>query len=187
MNDDKNTYYLDGIARRDSKVISEIYKDILPGITTWVRQNGGQEDDAKDIFQEMIISIYKKQKSEEFKLTCKFWSYALVVCRNLWFAKNRKNNRISYVEQIGEEQVVIESGMQEELEQKEQVFLYRKHFAELTESCQRVLSLFFAKYKMSEIATKMATSEGYVKKKKFKCKEELVKKIQADPMYNELI
>ncbi|WP_235296962.1 RNA polymerase sigma factor [Portibacter marinus] len=182
----KNTYYLEGIANRDSKVISEIYKDILPGIISWIRQNGGQEDDAKDLFQEMIVSIYKKLKAGEFELTCKFWSYALVVCRNLWFAKIRKTDRISYVEQVDDDRVEISPGMQEEIEQKEQLKLYRKHFQALSESCQKVLSLFFAKVKMAEIAEKMDSSEGYIKKKKFKCKEELVNKIKADPLFAEL-
>ncbi len=186
MKEGKNAYYLEGIASRDSKVITEIYKDILPGITSWVRQNGGQEEDAKDLFQEMIVSIYKKQKSGDFVLTCKFWSYALVVCRNLWFAKTRKSERISYVEQVDDDRVEIGQSMQEELEQKEQLQLYRMHFASLTESCQKVLSLFFAKVKMAEIARKMDSSEAYIKKKKFKCKENLVRKIKADPLFAEL-
>ena len=76
--------------------------------------------------------------------------------------------------------------MQEELEQKEQLALYRTHFNKLSESCQKVLSLFFAKVKMAEIAQKMDSSEAYIKKKKFKCKENLVSKIKADPLFAEL-
>lgn len=186
MNDDKNAYYLKGIADQDTKVITEIYKDILPGIIAWVKKNGGQEEDAKDLFQEMIISIYKKMKKGDFELTCKFWSYALVVCRNLWFASNRKTDRISYVEVVDDERVEIESDMQEEIERKEQYLLYRKHFQSLSDSCQQVMSLFFAKVKMSEIAEKMKSTESYIKKKKFKCKEELLQRIQNDPIYHEL-
>jgi len=187
MSRNKNTYYLEGIGNRDSKVITEIYKDILPGIVSWIRQNGGNESDAQDLFQEMIVSIYKKQKKGEFELTCKFWSYALVVCRNLWFAKKRKMERISYVDQVDDDRVEIGAGMQEEIEHKEQFKLYRKHFQNLSDSCQKVLSLFFAKVKMATIAEKMSSSEGYIKKKKFKCKEELVSKIKQDPLFTELV
>jgi RNA polymerase sigma factor (sigma-70 family) len=186
MNRDKNTYYLEGISTRNSQVIEEIYKDILPGITSWVRQNGGNQDDAKDLFQEMIISIYKKQNQGEFTLTCTFWSYSLVVCRNLWYAKNRNKDRIKYVDEVDGEKVSLDDDMQANIEEQEQLQLYRKHFSLLAEKCQKVLSLFFAKVKMAEIAERLETSEAFIKKKKFKCKEELVERIKADPLYAEL-
>ncbi|GLR16129.1 RNA polymerase sigma factor [Portibacter lacus] len=186
MSKDKNLIYLEGIKTRNSKVIQEIYDDILPGITSWVKQNGGQLDDAKDLFQEMIISIYKKQQQGEFELTCTFWSYSLVVCRNLWFAKNRKKDKIKYQEDVGSDHVSLDLDMQSTIEQQEQIMIYRKHFNSLAEKCQKVLSMFFAKVKMSEIAKKLDTSEAYIKKKKFKCKEELVSRIKADALYEEL-
>lgn len=186
MSKEKNTHYLNGISTRNSRVIQEIYKDILPGITSWVRQNGGNQDDAKDLFQEMILSIYKKQRDGDFKLTCTFWSYALVVCRNLWFAKNRKTDRIKYVDEIDSERVSLEPDMQETIEQQEQLKVYRKHFEQLSEKCQQILSMFFAKVKMGEIARKLNTSESFIKKKKFTCKEDLVGRIKSDPIYEEL-
>jgi len=186
MSKEKNARFLDGISTRNSKVIQEIYKDILPGITNWVRQNGGNQDDAKDLFQEMILSIYKKQKSGDFILTCTFWSYALVVCRNLWFAKSRKKDRIKYVEEIDGERVSLEPDMQETIEKQEQLQVYRKHFAMLSEKCQMILSMFFAKVKMGEIAKKLDTSESFIKKKKFQCKEDLVQRIKSDPVFEEL-
>ncbi len=151
-----------------------------------MKQNGGNLDDAKDLFQEMIISIYKKQNKGEFNLTCMFWSYALIVCRNLWFAKNRNRDRIKYVEEINGEHVSLDASMQETIEQQEQIAVYRKHFSALGEKCQKVLSLFFAKVKMAEIAKRLKTSESFIKKKKFQCKEDLVKRIQSDPLYEEL-
>ena len=56
MKEGKNAYYLEGIATRNSKIITEIYQDILPGITTWVKQNGGHEEDAKDLFHCLLYT-----------------------------------------------------------------------------------------------------------------------------------
>ena len=186
MTDNKTQVYLSGIRNRDSQVIGKIYKDILPGITSWIRQNGGNEDDAKDIFQEMIISIYKNSQKPDFRITCTFWSYALIVCKNLWFAKNRNKSKMVYKESLEGEDVSIDKNIQNEIEQQEQLILYRKHFQKLGDSCQKILSLFFAKKKMTEIAEKLNMSAGYVKKQKFNCKEKLIKSIQADPIYSEL-
>ena len=186
MTANKNIKYLEGIKSRDSKVLNEIYLDILPGITNWVKENGGQEDDAKDIFQEMIVSVYKKTQSENFELTCTFWSYALIVCRNLWFAKNRNKSKMTYSDTIENEKVYVDEDTQRNLENHEQFLLYRKHFSSLGDSCQKILSMFFAKVKMAEIALKLDMTAAYIKKRKFKCKEELIQKIKADELFEEL-
>lgn len=186
MKENKNILYLDGIKARDSKILKQIYLDILPGITKWVKENGGNQDDAKDLFQEMIISVYKKTQNGEFELTCTFWSYALVVCRNLWFAKNRNKDKMKYTDTIESEEIYVEKDMQDEIEKQEQLRLYRKHFQELGDACQKVLSMFFAKVKMADIAEKLEMTPAYIKKKKFKCKEDLIQRIKADTLFEEL-
>jgi RNA polymerase sigma factor (sigma-70 family) len=152
-----------------------------------VKQNGGNEEDGQDLFQEMIISVYKKVKKGDFELSCTFWSYALIVCRNLWFAKQRNKGRMTYTDNINGEKVIIEENMQSLIEQKESLDLYRKHFANLDSKCQQILSMFFDKIKMAEIANKLDTTPAYIKKRKFKCKEALIDAIKADHLYNELI
>ena len=186
MRENKNILYLNGIKARDSKILKEIYLDILPGITKWVRENGGNQDDAKDLFQEMILSVYKKIQKGDFELTCTFWSYSLVVCRNLWFARNRNKDKMKYTDTIENEEVYVDEDMQNKIEQQEQMQLYRKHFQELGDTCQKVLSMFFAKVKMVEIAKKMDMTPAYIKKKKFKCKEDLIQRIKADSLFEEL-
>lgn len=187
MNTEKNNRWIEGIKNQDRRILVEIYDNILPGITAWVKQNNGTEDDAKDLFQDMIVSVYKKCKTGEFELTCTFWSYALIVCRNLWFAKNRNRDKMVFSENIKGEEVIIEEDMQYEIEKQEEFRLYRKHFDQLGEGCREILSMFFSKIQMSEIAEKLNLSPAYVKKRKFKCKEELINNIRQDEIYNELI
>lgn len=186
MDTQKNERYLQGIKDRDSKILQEIYNDILPGISRWVIEHGGNKEDAQDLFQEMIISIYKKMKEGNFELTCSFWTYALVVCRNLWFTKARKKDRIKYTDTINDERVEIEDNMQNEIENREQYNLYQKHFLGLEEKCQKILAMFFNKIKMAEIAEKLDTTPAYIKKRKHKCKEMLVSRIKEDALYLEL-
>ena len=45
---------------------------------------------------------------------------------------------------------------------------------------------FFDKMPLRKIAKKLDTSEGYIKKRKFICKEKLIKAIKADAIFNEL-
>ena len=186
MKEIKNKLYLKGIKEQDSKILRKIYADILPGIIKWVKQNGGNDEDGQDLFQEMIISVYKKVKAGDFKLTCSFWSYSLVVCRNLWFAKQRNKDRMTYTDNINDEKVVIGENMQTLIEDNERLNLYRKHFSGLDDKCQKILSMFFDKVKMTEIAEKLNTTPAYIKKRKFKCKEMLISRIKEDHLFAEL-
>ena len=178
--------WIQGIRSRESAIINEIYKDILPGIIHWVKENNGNDSDARDLFQEMMIAVYKKCKDDDFKLTCSFWSFALIICRNLWYAKNRNKDKMTYKDVINDEEVILDENIQKDLEHSDQLELYRKHFSILKEDCQKILSMFFEKVKMTEIASKMGLTPAYVKKKKYKCKEALIESIQKDELYEEL-
>ena len=74
-----------------------------------------------------------------------------------------------------------------DVEKNERHNLFRDKFLELGEDCQKVLSMFFNKIKMEVIMEKMGyASIGYTKKRKFQCKQKLVRLIEADPVYAEL-
>ena len=74
-----------------------------------------------------------------------------------------------------------------DIEQNEQDQLYRRQFQRLGADCQRILNLFFDKVSMSDIAQKMGfSSVSYAKKRKFQCKQKLVKLIKEDPLFQEL-
>ncbi|HML83644.1 MAG TPA: hypothetical protein PKE52_00640, partial [Bacteroidales bacterium] len=64
--------------------------------------------------------------------------------------------------------------------------LYQKHFMKLSGRCQILLQLYIEQVSLAEIAEMMGVTEKFVKKKKFECKEKLLKRIQNDPLYNSL-
>ena len=57
MDESKNARYLQGIAENDYAVLQEIYRESLPEVVKYVKQNSGTLDDAKDVFQECILEI----------------------------------------------------------------------------------------------------------------------------------
>ena len=80
-----------------------------------------------------------------------------------------------------------EAGLMEDILLNEQYRLYRKHFRKLGKDCQKVLEMYFDKVSMAEIARRMGfASEGYAKKRKFKCKEKLIQLIKAVPSFKDL-
>ena len=64
--------------------------------------------------------------------------------------------------------------------------LFQKHFKRLEKDCQKLLLLFLKKVPLKDIAEELGIgSQQYIKRKKYKCKEQLVRYIKSDPNYKE--
>ncbi len=177
---------LEGLVKADSQVIERVYDLALPAVINWIKTNQGTEADAKDIFQEALLALYGKLQKEELVLTCTLKSFLRIMCRNLWLTRLRNKNRsaVSPLEDI--ELVELDEEIIRRIEASEREQLYFKHFDALGENCRKILQWFFDKVSLKTIAAKLDTSENYIKKRKFICKEKLTKAIQADPLYKEL-
>ena len=75
---------LNGLAHNDSKATETIYKDNFNMVLAFILNNNGSYEEAKDIFQEAMITLYEKAKSDSFVLTCQIKTYVYSVCRRLW-------------------------------------------------------------------------------------------------------
>lgn len=176
---------LHGLRNADNEAVREIYRLALPAVIQWVKENSGTESDARDVFQEAILALYKKLESGSFQLTCTLKSFIRIMCRNIWLAKIRnKSRQVSPL--AGLEHVQVDEDTIAHIELAEKRSLYFKHFEQLGADCQNILKWFFDKTPLKEIAGRLDTTESYIKKKKFKCKEKLIKAIQKDPLFNEL-
>ncbi|MFK8005010.1 MAG: RNA polymerase sigma factor [Saprospiraceae bacterium] len=177
---------LEGILTADNQSVRKIYDDVLPAVIRWVKENNGTESDARDIFQEAIIALFRKVEEGNFTLTCTLKSFIRIICRNLWLNRIRNNKKFKGTKLENVEQVSLEKNMIERLEQSEKQQLFFKHFDALGDNCKKIMQCFFDKIPLKKIAKKLDTSESYIKKRKFICKEKLVKAIQADAKFNEL-
>ena len=180
------TDYIGGIVTGDHKLLKRIYEQFHKAILQLVETNGGSSEDARDVFQEALLMIYQKAQKPDFKLTSSFFTFFYAVCRNIWFNK-RKKRSFGEVTLSDEMTSMVGADSPVDLDQNEQYALYRKIFLRLGKDCQQVLLMFLGKVSMQEIMEKMGYgSLSYTKKRKFKCKEQLVKMIEADPVYEEL-
>ena len=171
---------LKGLKSNDSEVLNFIYRKYFPEIRFFVIKNSGSDEDAQDVFQEAIIIIYKKLRDGVLDLTCSFKTYLYSVCRIVWLKQLEK--RKIKKDGFSDNQVFVDlqEGVEEMAEEQERYKLYQKHF-------QTLQNLFLEKVPLKEIASRMnINSEKYLKKRKFQCKEILVKRIQNDPNFKKL-
>lgn len=182
---DIDKHLLEGILKADPTSVKKVYDLALPSVITFIRENSGGEEDARDIFQEAIMALYRRLEKGDFELTCLLKSYLRIICRNLWMTRLRDKKSVSELTE-DESKIELEDSVQNQIENSERHQLFLKHFDQLEDGCKKILALFFEKIPLKEIAVRLDTSLGYIKKRKFVCKQRLVEAVQNDPVFEEL-
>lgn len=185
-----NEELLHGILRNDNLILQYIYKNFFYKISYFIKKNSGDDDDANDIFQEAIIIIYRKLKANDLVLDCSFETYLYSVCRFLWLKQleKRKTEKEKIQDNHEFNADIYDNAFESTVDMNEKYRLYQKHFKNLGTDCQKVLQMFFDKVPLKQIAQVMGfQSEKYAKKRKYKCKEYLVKSIKQDIEYKKIL
>jgi len=181
---------LEGIKTRDTKVLSYIYEQYYPVVLKLIIKLNGTSDEAKDIFQNVIIDIHERAVNNKLNIHVKFKSYLIGACRNMWYAAyNRKKiydfEDIDNIDEkyLSEEMLYFVDNSEELAKDR----LFYKYFSKLKKECQIILRLFFDKVPMKRIAHYL----GYIKtqqakNQKSECKKILIKNIQNDPLFRKL-
>lgn len=162
---------LEGLARNDYNDVDTIYRENFSLVQSFVLQNNGSFDDARDVFQEAMVVLYEKSRTPGFTLTCQIKTYLYSICRRVWLKKLQHQNRYVAPAEGLEEVVPVE----EEIEEKEKLDsdfenmdLAMRH---LGEPCKSLLEAFYIHKKpMVDIAEEFGyTNADNAKNQKYKC------------------
>ncbi len=181
-----NLRYLNALLTSNSKELKELYSENFPKVKSFVLQNKGQVADAEDIFQKALVQIAVRYRREKFEITSSFEAYLFTACKNLWRRELNKSKRWvttdSDLERGGEEHDEALAL----LEQKRWE-LFGKNLELISENCQKVLKLFFAKVSYEHIVEQLNySSETVARQRVFKCKAKLTELIKNDQNYHSL-
>ncbi|MBN1116973.1 MAG: sigma-70 family RNA polymerase sigma factor [Bacteroidales bacterium] len=179
---------LSGIRKRDQKVLSEIYRHYYPVVLGYIIRHGGGEAEAKDVFQETILVIFKYSDEEKLDIKGDFGAYLIGISKRLWLRILRQQNtHDNHINQL-ESETFEEHPSDKEIDQEVEYAFLRKHIVKLGEECQKVLMMTAEGLTNSEIAEKMNyKSVNFVGVKKVKCKRALIKLIKNDPDYQDWV
>lgn len=162
---------LEGLARNDSGPIEILYKQNFGMIQSFIIQNNGSYDDARDIFQEAMMVLYEKSKDENFILTSQIKTYVYSICRRLWLKRLQHNQKFVGPVDSLQETIPVE----EEIEQKQKLDdnfeIMDVAMKSLGEPCKSLLEAYYINKKhMTEIADEFGyTNADNAKNQKYKC------------------
>jgi len=160
-------------------VLTRVYKEVYPKVLGYVRQNSGNEDQAKDIFQEAFIVGWEQVKSGTFapQNTTAFQGFLFQVAKNKWLDWVRSSKFKKEVSLEGFGQNISEEDREVDLELKYKQL--KEGFEKLGENCQDLLNRFyFKKENLSELAKTNGWTHQTAKNNKYRCMEKLRKLIQ---------
>jgi RNA polymerase sigma factor (sigma-70 family) len=162
---------LKGLASNDKAAIEAIYKENFGLIQTYILNNNGSTDDARDIFQEAMIVLYEKATSGTFELTSQIKTYVYSVCRRLWLKRLQQSNRYSSPVESLEETVPVEEELEEHDKKNQAYLMMEKAMGHIGEPCKSLLEAYYLQSKnMQEIAENFGyTNADNAKNQKYKC------------------
>lgn len=151
----KNNHY--------SKAVKGLYS-ALPPVKKYILANNGTGEDAKDIFQDALVVLYKKIQTGNLVLTVSLQNYLLAIAKNCWLQELRRRKKIRVADQ---EQDIPENVLNEE----PGFINAAAAFNLLGEKCRQLLILFyFNKRSFKEIAAALSFSDEKVaKNQKYRC------------------
>jgi len=150
-----------------------------------VCKNNGNAVDAADVFQEGMVVVFEKTNLHEFTWKSSVKTYLFAVCRNKWLMELRRR-KSKGTDTLLDIEIADEMSVEQDIIRSERYNLMRRHFTKLGSDCQKVMTMFFQKIPLKEIAVKMGFTIAYSKKRKFTCQQKLISMIADDPMYKEL-
>lgn len=168
----------------NESALKAIYTSNYYMIENFVLSHGGSKDDAKDIFQDTVITFYNNVKKNQFELKSKISTYLYSISRNIWFKKLRDNK----IQIAGEDfdnikELSSNEDIHSSLEYTEEQFLIAKLLKTAGDKCKQLLTLYYyEKMRMKKISAELGyASEQVAKNQKAKC----MKKIKAAVLNNE--
>ena len=127
---------LRGLVNNDSKAIESIYKGNYNMVQAFILNNNGTYDDARDIFQEAMITLYEKAKSESFVLTCQIKTYVYSVSRRLWLKRLQQIGKTASGIENYEETVIVEDDVENHERKNEEFKIMDRALNSLGEPCK---------------------------------------------------
>ena len=166
-----------GILNDSKEILNRLYVTYFPMILQFVLNNNGNEDDAKDVFQESVIVLYNKVKSGNFELNSKLKTFIYSVCRRLWLKRlNVQSRTLRNIEDFSEF-ILVEDDLERHEEKDRQFAVMELALKQLGEPCKTIIEDYYMQNKsMQEICEKFGyTNSDNAKTQKYKCLQRLKK------------
>jgi len=168
--------------------IAFIYRKHLDAVLSFIMARNGSREEAKDIFQDAVLSLLMSVQEGKFEGKSSLSTYLHAISKNLWYRRFRRSitadeykaSLNTEEKELGDPEYIL---VDQDTEQRLQELMEG-----LKDKCKEVLTFWAQKYSMKEIATALGYSnEQVVRNKKNHCMKELKEMVRKSPGVRSLI
>ncbi len=165
----------------DNQALEYLYKIVLPKIRSYIVNNNGNKEEADDIFQDVVISLYRKIKTNEIAELDNIEGYIYLSCKNLWINRINKLNRRSSLDTTLEFEETSNNALHSMID-NEKKSAFKSLIAQVGERCKELLyNVIYNQLNMDEIAEKMSfANANAAKTHHYRCKQKLAELVEND-------
>src|SRR5690606_34431903 len=155
----------------EQAVLKQLYIANYEALERYILQNSGGGDDAKDIYQEAFLAVWRNIQIGRFlpRDEGDFEAYLMRVGKNKWIdeLRKQKNRYMVPVDERHESDVVSDERGEET---DDYINAVKKQYKHLGARCRELLGRFyFRKQSLREIAAEFAWTEASAKNNKYRC------------------
>ena len=180
---------IEGLKNKNRKVINWIVKEYYPVILSMLKEYGGQQPDVKSLLSRGLQILIDNIVSDTFKATSSVKTYLYGICKNMWLNERNDNQRYNNLLDRYNDTLIDNEKSYEMRPDFDKIYFIKKlkkYFSKIGKNCFEILIMTSEGRLQVDIANHLSTTEGYIKKRKFKCLTKLKKMIKNDKELFEL-
>ena len=182
---------IQGILNQNENVLRFIYKDYFKPVRKLVYRNGGNVEDAWDLFQEGIGMLVDQviREGSSLVLTSSLKTFFLEICKKQWYKTMRSNKKVILSSEHIREGSVNPEEVEHEIEWEAALFrICMKYLMYLKPDCRNLLKMMAndeSTEKMMHDLQFQSLQPVYNKKRT--CIQYILKLINEDPEYKKMM
>jgi RNA polymerase sigma factor (sigma-70 family) len=166
------------------EAIRHLYRTQFSMTAAYIKQNSGTDEDAEDIFQEVVLVFIEVLKKDKFRAESSVSTFLYSLTRNIWLNELKKRGRSKLRDEI------FEKGKDQADEDVSHLIVNREMKSQLMqlvdklgEACKKILlAFYFENLPMREILKSLDyENEQVVRNKKYKCLKQLEQMLTGQP------
>ena len=168
---------LDQIRKGDEEALVKLYRTNERQVAAFVLRNNGTRDDAEDMLQEALVTLWERVKTGRYEHSAKLSTFIFATVKNLWLRKLARARKEVVSGRNDEWTPSNDKSSLDILIENEDADIIAAALNKLGDPCRKILLLYYwEELPMDQIAQRMGFANAdTIKSKKYQCKKALEK------------
>jgi RNA polymerase sigma factor (sigma-70 family) len=165
-------------------VIRYLYKMNFERVQGYIVQNSGSQQDAEDVFQEVIVTFIELVQQGKFRGESSITTFLLAISRNIWLNELKKRGRSNLRdEKFEKSRSIVDQDVSKYMVNREMRMQVMDLLGKLGDKCKKILvAYYYENLSMKEILQQFDyENEQVVRNRKYKCLKQLEQVFAAKP------